>query len=128
MTNMISDLHSTAGANSAVAINTAKLLPAESAVVSTVESNDAGKRSVMVVGVNQYSAQANRDHVVAALQDSGLRVTQEGPLAGQDKLNAVNPAAPLTVTLSSATEEATLTISDAGRYRTVLIHRVREAN
>lgn len=102
---------------SAVSLDTEKLMPASTSVVSTMQSDDAGKRSVMVVGVNRNSAGANRDHVVSSLHARGFRVLKEDRTPG---------SAALSLALSSPAEEAMVTISDAGPYRTILINRTKE--
>ena len=103
---------------SAVLADTQKVLPTDTKVVSTVQTEDAGKRSLMVVGVNQNSPRANRDHVLEAMLARGFRLTREDAPAG-------GAASAISLQLSSPTEEASVTISDAGRLRTVLINRVR---
>ena len=106
-------------ASSAVLVDTQKLLPTDSKVISTLQTDDAGKQSLMVVGVNQNSPRANRDHVLEAMLVRGFRLSKEdAPAAGPQ-------SAVISVHLSSPTEEASVTISDAGRYRSVLINRVR---
>lgn len=105
---------------SATAAATEKWLPPDTALLSTLQSNDGGKHSVMVVGANRSSLQANRDHVVAALQDRGFRVVKEAGAATQ-------PRAALSLQLSSASEAVELTISDAGAYRALVINRTKEA-
>jgi hypothetical protein len=108
-------------ASSTVLVDTQKLLPSDTKVVSTLQTDDAGKQSLMVVGVNQNSPRANRDHVLEAMLARGFRMTKEDvPAAGQE-------TGVIMVQLSSPTEEASVTISDAGRYRSVLINRVRGA-
>jgi hypothetical protein len=101
---------------SAVAIETARLMPADTAVVSTVQSTDAGKRSVMVVGINRNSTGANRDHLVSALRERGFRIVQPGGM--EDRGGAA-----VLLVFASLSEEAAVTISDAGPYRAVVINR-----
>jgi hypothetical protein len=103
---------------SAVLADTQKVLPTDTKVVSTVQTEDAGKRSLMVVGMNQNSPRANRDYVLEAMLARGFKLTREDTPAGA-------AAAAISLQLSSPTEEASVTISDAGRHRTVLINRVR---
>jgi len=103
------------GASSGVSLDTERLMPASTAVVSTMQSDDGGKRSVVVVGVNQNSARANRDHIVASLHERGFRVAKEGGEPGA-----------VSLVFASSTEEIAVTISDAGAYRAILINRVKE--
>jgi len=61
--------------------------------------------------------EANRDHVVAALQARGFRrVDDDVPATG-----------PAMVRMSSPHEDAVFTVGDTGPYRTVLVQRTREA-
>ena len=103
---------------SAVSVDTEKLMPASTSVVSTMQSDDAGKRSVMVVGVNTNSAAANRDHIVSSLRERGFRMLKEDRASGSGALSLV---------LSSSAEDVAVTISDAGPYRAVLINRTKES-
>jgi hypothetical protein len=108
------------GGVSGVALDTQKILPSASSVLNTMQSNDDGKQSVMVLGANNSSVQTNRDHLVGALQSRGFKVIKQeaGQLEGREET---------TLSLESATEQITATIVDAGRYRSVLINRVRES-
>jgi hypothetical protein len=102
-------------------VDTKKLLPADTQVLSTVQTSDAGQRSLMVIGVNHNSVRANRDHVIDAMTERGFRLTkQEGALDDKDSSS-------LSLQLASPAEEAAVTISDAGAYRSVVINRIREA-
>ena len=97
-------------------------LPADTAVLSTMQSNDGLRghvHALTVVAVNRHSVQANRDHVAEALRQRGFR------LVDGDTPTAHSPAS-VSLTFVSPTEEAALTISDAGPYRAVLIHRTKE--
>ena len=107
-------------ASSAVLIDTQKVMPADTQVISTVQTEDSGKQSLMVVGVNQNSPRANRDHVLEALLARGFRLTREDAPPGTER-------GAISMQLSSQAEEASVTIADAGRYRSVLVNRVREA-
>jgi hypothetical protein len=104
---------------SEVSTDTKRVLPPDSRVVSTMQSNDAGKRSLMLMAMNQNSTAANRDHVVQAMQQRGFRIVRED--APQDARDAS-----VMLVMNSPTEEAQVTISDAGKYRSVLINRVKE--
>jgi hypothetical protein len=104
---------------SAVAIDTKKMLPLDSSVLTDMQSVDAGKRSVLLLAANAMGVRANRDHVVQAMQGRGFRVTQEQPLVRQGRES-------IYLTLASVVEDAMVTISDAGSYRAVLINRTSE--
>ena len=102
-------------------------LPADTAVLSTMQSNDGLRghvRALTVVAVNRHSVQANRDHVAEALRQRGFRLV-DGDTPATDTPTAHSPAS-VSLTFVSPTEEAALTISDAGPYRAVLIHRTKE--
>ena len=71
--------------------------------------------------MNQNSPRANRDHVLEAMLARGFRLTKEDLPATDAARGAIS------LQLSSPTEEASVTISDAGRHRSVLINRVRES-
>ncbi|MFL6665198.1 MAG: hypothetical protein ACJ8G7_23765 [Rhizobacter sp.] len=103
-------------------------LPADTAVLSTMQSSDGLRghvRALTVVAVNRHSVQANRDHVAEALRQRGFRLV-DGDTPATDTPAAHSPAS-VSLTFASPTEEAALTISDAGLYRAVLIHRTKEA-
>ena len=99
---------------SAVSRDTEALMPPDTVVVSTLQSDDAGRRSLTMVGVNRHSIAANRTHLVALLQQRGFRLLRSD--SGESA----------SLALASASEEATLTIADAGPYRTVLVQRTTE--
>jgi len=104
---------------SEVTADTRRMLPPDSKVVSTMQSDDAGKRSLMLMTVNQNSTSANRDHVVQAMQQRGFRVVrEETPPDARGRSVAL--------LLSSPTEEAQVTVADAGKYRSVLINRMKD--
>lgn len=105
---------------SAVALDMERMLPADSSVLSQLQSNDAGQRSVMLIAANTAAVQANRDHLVKSFQDRGFRVVREenAPVDGRPALSLL---------LAAPAEEATVTIADAGRYRALTIHRLKEA-
>ena len=105
---------------SAVALDTEKVLPADSAVLSQMQSTDAGKHSMLLVAANKASAQANRDHVLLALQGRGFRLVK-------DDQNTAAGRTAFSLTLASPDEEAMVTVTDAGTYRAVLINRTRDA-
>jgi hypothetical protein len=105
---------------SPVMLDTQRVLPADTKVVSTVQTDDAGKRSLMLVAVNRNSVRANRDHLVAAMAERGFRVTRDDTPPTSPEPTAT------TLQLAAQNEELSLTVSDAGAYRSVVIHRVRE--
>jgi len=104
---------------SAAARDTEALMPADTVVVSTMQSADGGQRSLIVIGVNQHSIVSNRDHLVAALRQRGFELVQDG--TGSDAADASSLA------MASPAESAVLTVADAGPYRTVVVQRTREA-
>jgi hypothetical protein len=104
----------------AVTLDTHRLLPAASAVVSSMQSNDAGKRSMLLVAVNKNDLRTNRDHIVAGLAQRGFRVIKEQSPSDGDARPAVS------LVLSSGSEEAAVTIADVGGYRSILINRTRD--
>ena len=109
-----------AGARSAVAMDTERLLPPDSSVLSQMQSVDAGKQSMLLVAANKASAQANRDYVLLALQSRGFRLVKD------DQRTAAGRRA-FALMLASPDEEAMVTVTDAGLYRAVLINRTRDA-
>jgi hypothetical protein len=104
----------------AVNLDTHRLLPAGSAVVSSMQSNDAGKQSMLLVAVNKNDLRTNRDHIVAGLAQRGFRVVKEQSESDGDARPTVS------LFLSSGTEEADVTIADVGGYRSILINRTRD--
>lgn len=106
--------------SSAVLVDTKKLLPSDTQVVSSVQSVDAGKRSLMLIAVNRNSVRANRDHLIDAMTERGFKLTSR-PGTQDD-----NDATSLSLQLASPAEEASVTISDAGAYRSVVINRIRD--
>lgn len=104
---------------SAVEADTKKLMPAASSVLSSIQSRDAGKRSMLLLAANTVGTRANRDHLVRALEERGFRLVSEaaGQAQGRDSISLM---------FASRTEEAMVTITDAGRYRSVLINRTAE--
>lgn len=105
---------------SEVSADTRRMLPPDSQVVSTMQSDDAGKRSLMLMAVNQNSTAVNRDHVVQAMQQRGFRVVRE-----DSSPDASNQS--ISMLLSSSSEEAQVIIANAGKYRSVLINRLKES-
>jgi hypothetical protein len=104
------------GTRTAATLQTERWMPADTAFVSTLQFTDGGRRSLLVVGINQASVHANRDHIVATLQAKGFGLSKEGHEMAIDAEHS-------SLTFASPTEEATVTISNAGPYRAVLIHR-----
>jgi len=93
-------------------------LPADSAVMQSMESRDGDKRSLMLTAANTAGLDANRDALLQRLRQHGLRVVREDKASPQG-----HPT--LTLWAEGPREEATITLVDAGRYRSVLINRVR---
>lgn len=106
-------------ADSKVSAETRGLLPAQSAVLMTMQSNDTGKQSLMVVAANKASLQANRDHLVSALASQGFKVERE-------ELSQADGKPALALSLASGSEEVTMTLTDTGPYRSLVINRTRE--
>jgi hypothetical protein len=103
-----------------VSADTRRMLPPDTRVVSTMQSDEAGRRSVMLVAVNENSVSVNRDHVLQAMAQRGFRLLREdAPRERQDRS--------LSLVLSSPTEDAEVTIADAGRFRSLLINRTKDA-
>jgi hypothetical protein len=104
--------------HSKVALDTQALLPAGSAVLQTQESDDDHVPALMVMAVNQVGVQANRDALVEQLRSRGFRVVKEDAnrIAGRETL---------ALALESPTEDAAITVTDAGRYRALLVQRTR---
>lgn len=105
---------------SAIAQETRQWLPPDSAVLSSLQSSDAGLLSLMLVAVNRNGIQANRDHLVHAMQARGFGLMQDTESARADIRGRV-------LRLASAAEEVVVTVADAGAYRTITLHRTREA-
>ena len=104
--------------HSKVELDTEALLPAGSAVMQTQESDDDGTPALMLMAANQAGLQANRDAIVDQLRTRGFRVVKE------DTTHAGAHDA-VALALASATEDAAVTVTDAGAYRTLLIQRSR---
>lgn len=104
---------------SAAGADTEKLLPAESQVLSRMQSDDGGRRALLVTAANGNSLAANRDHLVQALRERGFALVKEDarPVRGRSSISLV---------LASGAEEAIVTIVDAGRHRSVVIQRAKE--
>ncbi len=102
---------------SVVEADTKQLMPAASSVLTSMQSRDAGKRSMLLLVANTVGTQANRDHLVRALAERGFRLVSEAAAPG---------GASVSLMFASSTEEAMVTITDAGRYRSVLINRTTE--
>lgn len=104
--------------HSRVERDTEAMLPAGSAVIQTQESTDAGAPSLMLMAANRVGLQANRDSLVEQLAARGFRVVRED--AAETGGREVR-----TLALASATEDASITVSDTGAYRSLLIQRTR---
>jgi hypothetical protein len=108
----------TASSRSAALQDTQRWLPADSAVVQSMESRDGAKRSITLTAANNAGLQTNRDELLRQLRQRGLRVVREDQATPQGRPT-------LTLWAEGASEQATVTVVDAGRYRSVLINRVR---
>jgi hypothetical protein len=89
-------------------------MPADTIVVSALQSSDAGRRSVTVVGINGNSIAANRSHVVGAVQQRGFRLVRE---------DGAGEGGSAWLAFRSPDEDAVLAFADAGAYRTVVVQR-----
>lgn len=98
--------------------DTLRLLPADSTLMQSMESDDGGRRSVMLTALNGVDLKTNRDELVRGLRQRGLTISREesGPV-GSGKA--------LTLWAENSQEEATLTVIDIGNQRTVVINRIR---
>ncbi len=105
--------------HSGVTLDTEALLPAGSAVLQTQESVDDGVASTLVVGANQVGLRANRDALVAKLRSRGFHLDRED--SSQSDGHAV-----VMLTLSSDNEDATVSVTDAGTYRSLVLSRARK--
>ncbi len=102
-----------------MANDTKRLLPVGSVILSTIVSNDSGRRSLMLVAMNHVALAANHEHLVAALSERGFE------LLSQDAAE-VGFTRGVTLYLSSTKEAATVTIADIGTHRTLVINRTKE--
>lgn len=116
VTVMTTQVHGGLG-RSAVEADTKQLMPPASSVLTSMQSRDAGKRSMLLLAANTVGMQANRDHLVRALGERGFRLVSESAAPGGESMSLL---------FASGTEEAVVTITDAGRYRSVLINRTAE--
>ncbi len=106
--------------SSSVQLDTQRLLPVDTLVMSTIQSTDDKKQSLLLVGTNQHSVRANRDQLHQRMGDQGFQLNAEEVSPPGAALSAI------TLLLSARSEEAAVTISDAGSSRAVLINRVKE--
>lgn len=105
--------------HSGVTLDTEALLPAGSAVMQTQESIDNGVPATLVVAVNQIGVRANRDALVGTLRTRGFHLDRE-------ENNQAAGHAVLSLNLSSGGEDATVTVTDAGTYRSLVLQRTRK--
>jgi hypothetical protein len=110
--------------HSAAARDTEAVLPADTIVVMSLQSNDGGRPALMVIGANHHSVPVNRTHVIAALQQRGFRTVRD---VGNEDMGSDMTQGAASIELTSSSEVAVVTIADAGTYRTVLVQRTREA-
>jgi hypothetical protein len=105
---------------SAVVTDTESMLPADTAVLQTMESNDGGVRAVTVIGGNGHDVKTNSDHLRRALQERGFRLVKDDAAAGP----AGKPA--VSTWQNGQGEEAIVTVVDSGAHRAVTVHRTKE--
>src|SRR5690606_6525161 len=96
------------------------LLPVSTVPLSTLETRDGGQAALTLVAANRHSVQANRDHLVDALQAKGFRL--------QHELDA-GPAGPAGVVLvfASSTQEVIVNVREAGEFRSIVIQQMQAA-
>ena len=95
--------------------DTGRWLPPANRIVSSMQSDDAGRRSITIMAINQHSLDANRGDLVRALKGAGFQVQRESADAKH-----------FAIELSSTTEDAQLIVSDAGAYRSVVLTRMNQ--
>lgn len=106
---------------SKVLIETERLLPMDSQVLQTMESQDDGRRSLLLSARNQLGLDANQDHLIRQLQQQhGLR-----PVPGPDATASQGSRNKRLIWLQSPQEDAMLSIVDSGDARLILIHRTK---
>ena len=96
-----------------------RLLPADSTLMNSMESNDGGRRSVMLTALNSVDLQTNRDELVRGLRQRGMKVSRE-------ERGKVGEGRTLTLWADNAQEQTTATVIDTGAQRMVVLNRVRE--
>lgn len=116
---LMSTLMTGPGELSRVLRDTQRLLPPDSTLMNSVESDDDGRRAVMLTALNGVDLQTNRDELVRGLRQRGFAVSRE-------ERAALGPGRSLTLWADNGREEATATVIDAGQHRLVVINRVRE--
>jgi hypothetical protein len=107
-------------AQSRVALDTRNLLPAGTSVLQTQESVDNGTQGVLLVAANGLGLQADVDALAEQFRARGFRIQREDTAR-------IEGRASMSLSLASASEEATVTVSDAGPWRALVIHRTRRA-
>ncbi len=102
--------------------DTQSWLPADTAVVQSMESVDGGVRSVTMTAANAQSVQANRDLLLQASQQRGFRLVRE------EKVPAARPALSdgISLWLESPQEHAMVVVADVSERRALSIVRTRE--
>ncbi|RZL40553.1 MAG: hypothetical protein EOP35_00520 [Rubrivivax sp.] len=99
--------------------DTKRLLPADSALMNSMESRDGERRSIMLTAVNSADLQTNRDELVRGLRQRGLNVSRE-------ERATVGKGRSLTLWAENAQEEATLSVIEGGGHSLLVVNRVRE--
>jgi hypothetical protein len=107
---------------SAALNDTQSWLPTETRTLQTMEADDAGTRSITLTALNQQSLQTNRGLVLQAAERRGFRLTREDKLPA----SAVGARDGVSLWLSAASEQAIVTVSDAGEQRALTIVRTRQ--
>lgn len=98
-----------------------KALPPDTAVLSTLQSNDHGRPAVTLVAANRASVKANRDSLLVRLADEGFRVAKEGT-------HIVDGHPTTVLQLIRDGEDIMVTISDLISYRSLVINRAKGTN
>jgi hypothetical protein len=107
---------------SAALKDTQSWLPHGSVMQQTMEATDQGVRSITVSVSNTHSVQRNRDLLLQAMAQRGLRLVRESksdPTAGMGRESVV-------MWLAARDENVVATVSDAGERRAVSIIRSKE--
>jgi hypothetical protein len=118
----VSTVVGTGRARSAVLADTERLLPPDSVLALSNESNDGPLRSVLATGVNRQSIAANVDHVVDQLAARGYRVTR------RDDQTSADGRATRSVWLEGAPGSAIVSVVDVGEQRAVSIQRSKDVS
>lgn len=93
-------------------------LPTSSRVLNRLQSLDLGRRTLLLTAANQHSVQANREHLLRALQPLGFQLEHE----------AVSQTGPqgVSLRLASSGEHVVVTLSEHRGHRMVVLQRTME--